>query len=302
MDWEAWLRTSSKPPSDNEDAKRERTEKEIRGALANYPSLKGRNYVVYTKGSYANNTNVRLDYDVDIAVEYHGFFYYELLFDLSDAEPSNLGILPNNDPYTQEQFKADIRGALVATFGSKAIEDGRIAYRVREKKTTLPADVVPCWENRRYDRLNFDGTPIIHQGTRIFPSDGGFIVNYPAQQKENGTTKNDRTGYRYKYMVRAFKRLQSRLVSQGVVKELPSYLIECLVYNVTNDKFGNTTYLGDMRNILVTIFNATLSAGDSKDWVEVNELKYLFRNNMNWNSADVQALADAAWKELRLSS
>lgn len=300
MDWESWLRNAAKPPSDDEDSKRESTEREIKDALADYPSLRVRNFIVYAKGSYANNTNVRLNYDVDIAVEYQGFFFSDLMFDLAGVEPTSIGVLSFSDPYGVPQFKADIRGALVRAFGEEAIEDGRIAYRVREKRTTLPADVVPCFEYRRYEGRTPNGTPRYQQGTRIFPSDGGHIENYPAQQRANGTSKNNRTGNRYKYMVRALKRLQSILVDQGSVNELPSFLIECLVYNIPDKGFGQPNYLADMRYVLATIFNATQSDGNLNDWVEVNELKYLFRGNQDWGSTDVRTLANAAWNKLGL--
>src|SRR5262245_23917642 len=128
MDWEQWLRKSAEPPSNNEEQKRERTESQIRDALRSYGPLKGRNYVVYAKGSYANNTNVRLDYDVDIAVEYRGFFYYDLEFDLKSKPASSVGITtPPTDPYTRGEFKRDVQGALEAAFGRTAVKPGRIA-------------------------------------------------------------------------------------------------------------------------------------------------------------------------------
>ena len=76
-DWEATLRGWVKPPSDNEDSKRDRTESEIKEALKASSALGSVNYKIDAKGSYANNTNVRLDYDVDIAVECRDFFYYD---------------------------------------------------------------------------------------------------------------------------------------------------------------------------------------------------------------------------------
>jgi tRNA nucleotidyltransferase (CCA-adding enzyme) len=88
MDWEPWLQNSAKPPSDTEDSKAEATEEQIREALTDYGPLEDRDYAVYVKGSYANNTNVRLDYDVDIAVEYRGFFYSKMAFDLKDEPES----------------------------------------------------------------------------------------------------------------------------------------------------------------------------------------------------------------------
>ena len=295
MDWEAWLKTAAKPPSDNEDDKRQRTEDQIRAALANYNGLAGRPYIVYAKGSYANNTNVRLNYDVDIAVEYRGYFYSDLMFALADKEKAEIGLHPSDDPYTRDEFKRDIRAALVAAYGASAIKDGKIAYRVRAKSTTLPADVVPSWEYRRYDKI-VNGVASYKEGARVYPSTGGYKNNFPKLQLLNGTTKNSCTGYRYKRMVRALKKLQTRLVDEGKLMEaLPSYLTECLVYNVPDDSFNHTTYKADMRAVLATIFNATLASGDSDDWHEVHELVYLLRGHQSWTTAEVQTMAGAAW-------
>jgi predicted nucleotidyltransferase len=300
VDWEAWLRTSASPPSDNEDSQRQRTEDQIRDALESYEPLRGRPYAVYAKGSYANNTNVRLNYDVDIAVEYRGYFYYDLCFDLEGQPKETVHVVDSHDPYTRDEFKADIYQALVDAFGAGAIEVGKIAYRVREKKTTLPADVVPCWEYRRYDRIE-NGSPVFQEGSCVFPAGGVRTPNYPAQQLRNGNAKNTDTLRRYKRMVRALKRLQTRLVDNGILThDLPSYLIECLVYNVPSPSFGESSYLADMRAVLAHIFNATLPSGDCADWEEANGLKYLFRGSPPWKVAEVHALADAAWDELGL--
>jgi hypothetical protein len=295
VDWEQWLRNAGSPPSDHEDDKRDRTERQIRAALESYEPLKGRPYVVYTKGSYANNTNVRLDFDVDIAVEYRGHFYYDLCFELEGQHPSAVGIIDSLDPYSRSDFKADIRKALEVAFGASSVSAGRIAYRVREKATTLPADVVPSWEYRRYDRA--DGT--YHEGTCVFPRGGSRAENFPKLQLRNGNRKNGLTGNRYKRMVRALKKIQSKLLREGKIDEsLPSYLIECLVYNVSDDEFGHEDYLADMRAVLATIFNATLNDGDWHDWEQVNRLQYLFRGAQDWDRFQVQRMAGAAWTEL----
>jgi hypothetical protein len=290
MDWEEWLRTASKRPSDNEDAKRDNTEQQIRDAL------RGKSCRVYVKGSYANNTNVRLNYDVDIAVEYYGKFYFDFMFAAKDYGPSDAGITaPSTDKYTNAQFKADIRDALEDAFGANAIEDGNIAFRVRGGKTTLPADVVPSWEYRRYDSVS-NGIPQYHEGSRVFPASGGSKDNYPKIQRDNGTAKNLDASKRYKRMVRCFKKLQTYLVENGFIdEELPSYLSECLVYNVTNDAFGHDNYYADMRAVLAQIFNATLPSGGSWDWHHVHELQYLFRGNAMKSVSEVHIVVAAAW-------
>ena len=57
------------PSSDTEQEKQERTERMIREAVKEHPAFDDCKLTVYAKGSYANNTNVRTDSDVDIAVQ-----------------------------------------------------------------------------------------------------------------------------------------------------------------------------------------------------------------------------------------
>jgi len=298
MDWESWLKTAAKRSSDYEDANAQKTEAQIRKALDSHEPLRGRPWRVYIKGSYANNTNVRLNYDIDVAVEYYGFFYSDMCFELAGANQSVVGIVDSDDPYTRAEFKADIKAALVSSFGSAAIQTGDIAFRVREKQTTLPADVVPSWELRRYDRI-VAGQPISYVGSRVFPASGGYKDNFPKIQLENGVRKNNRTGRRYKRMVRCFKKLQTHLMNEKLIKaELPSYLSECLVYNVPDTAFNHATYKADMRAALAEIFNATLPGGGSDEWHEVNDLRYLFKGK--WSASEVHTVVDAAWDEMGL--
>src|SRR6202035_2530717 len=143
-DWEQQLKSWGKPPSDNEDSKRNRTEEQIRTALNSAESLSGVGFKVYAKGSYANNTNVRLDYDVDIAVECTDFFYHEQ-YGAAGADVRKAAalesVLGSAAAYGPREFKNDVEAALIEYFGSAAVSRGNMALRVREKKTTLPADV-----------------------------------------------------------------------------------------------------------------------------------------------------------------
>ena len=55
--------------------------------------------------------------------------------------------------------------------------------------------------------------------------------------------KNDATGRRFKAVVRILKRLRNEMVDNGhkVAGPIPSYLIECLIWNVPNEGFGHDT-------------------------------------------------------------
>jgi hypothetical protein len=299
-DWEATLRSWVKPPSDNEDAKRNLTEAQIKAALKTSTSLESVGYKVYAKGSYANNTNVRLDYDVDIAVECTNFFYYDNAGAAADIKKAaaERAITPYKGGYTADAFKADVEQALVDYYGRSAVKRGNMAMRVRENKTTLPADVVPCFEYHYVYDVDGYGSPIYHQGTRVYRDSGGHIHNWAQQQHEKGVSKNNATSRRYKRMVRALKRLENLLVNEGLLDELPSFLMECLVYNVPNGNFNNSTYLADMRAVLATIFNETRTREVCKEWVEVSERKYLFHASQAWTYEQAHRLVDTAWDYL----
>lgn len=298
--WEDTLRSWVKPPSDHEDSKRDKTEAEIKKALAASSRLKGVQYKVYAKGSYANNTNVRLDYDVDIAVECTEFQYHDVSPGATDKKAEiDAQFHPYAKDYGLRAFKDDIEAALVDFYGRSAVQRGNLALRVREKKTTLPADVVPCCTFKYVTNIDGRGNLTSVCGTRLRPDKGTDVTNWPQQQLENGIKKNNATNHRYKFMVRALKRLETELVKEGLLKdELPSFLIECLVYNVPDDSFNHTTYMDEMRAVLANIFNATLSDEKCKEWVEVNWRKYLFRSSQPWTRSQAHALADAAWNRL----
>jgi len=65
----------TKPPSDTEESKVENAIRMVKEAINNDDKLKAKSIEVFAQGSYANNTNVRLNSDIDINVRYTGAFY-----------------------------------------------------------------------------------------------------------------------------------------------------------------------------------------------------------------------------------
>lgn len=57
------------PSSTTEQDKQDRTERMIKEAIKSHTPFDSCSLKVYAKGSYANNTNVRANSDVDIAVQ-----------------------------------------------------------------------------------------------------------------------------------------------------------------------------------------------------------------------------------------
>ena len=250
----------------------------------------------YAKGSFANSTNVRLDSDVDIAVEFTEIFYYELIDDLTGHPPSDAGLSGSaaigsfSGPQGPAELKSAVEGALLRVFGGAAVSHGNKCLKLRESSRSLAADIVPCFTYRQYwARQQF------RQGTRIFPDLGFPIHNWPQQHYDNGVAKSSRTGRRFKGMVRALKRLENEMVDKNAADEVPSYLLKCLVFNVDDQCFGQRNLYDDFRCVIGQIFNGTLADERCKEWVEVNGIKYLFRSGQPWTREQAHAFADQAW-------
>ena len=81
----------------------------------------------------------------------------------------------------------------------------------------------------------------------------------------------------------------------AAARPVPSFLIECLVWNAADECFGKTLYRDDARSVLASTFNNTLGDERCSEWGEVSELKYLFRRGQPWTRAQAHAFLGAAW-------
>ncbi len=288
------------PSSDNEKDKQDRAERMVRQALAGWPGFKDISLRILPKGSYTNNTNVRQDSDVDIAVIHEGFNYFKASA-LKEADRPKGGDV--TIPHLGEgQLRAELERCLRAKFGSECDTTGKTAITISEGSTRVSADVVPSFEHRLYYYDSW-GWVRYHEGTTTRRTDGTWVINYPEQQHKNGITKNNRTSKRYKYLVRILKRIENDLVDAGKIKELPSYFMECLVYCVPNSKFGTglfPTFTRDLKNVLTHIYNGTGGDGDAASWYEPNGIKELFGPEQKWTMEDAHSLAQEAWSLLML--
>lgn len=293
----------TKPAFDNEDAKRENTEHLIRDAIKSHAFLKtiATDLSVYAKGSYKNNTNVRRDSDVDVAVEYTGVIFPEYGPDTNQDEVRRARgtsdyagpLTATSGGFDSARFKAAVQEAMEQAFGTSAVTRRNKVITVRESSRSLAADVVPCatcrtyWSPTRY-----------RQGIRLLPdkSPGHSIENYPEQHYQNGVSKNGRTNKRFKSVVRILKNLENKMVQDDNSPQVPSYLIECLVFNVPDDRFLASTWTERVRKILFHVWDDTTKDGYAKRWVEVNDIKYLFHSHQKRTLEQARAFANAAWQ------
>ncbi len=287
------LRSWSKPSSDTEQEKCDNAERMVRDAIAEYEPLDGRQVDVFAQGSYKNNTNVRADSDVDVCVRCRCSIFFGS--DAPDFTPQAVGItVPAS--YTYGQFRSDVENALVAKFGRRGVTAGPKAFDIHQNSYRVDADAVPCWEYQHYYRDGYGAWQHL-SGVQLLTTSGESVVNWPEQHYENGTRKNTATGNRFKYLTRVLKRLRNEMEEEGIAaaKPIPSFLIECLVWNVADSEFGNSQYTDDLRNILVSTFTATQYEGNCRQWLEVSGCKYLFGSHQQWTRAEANAFIFAAW-------
>lgn len=287
-DWEQQFREWAKPPGKTEQERCDNAEGAIRNAIKASDMLRSRGVSVFAQGSYRNNTNVRQDSDVDIGILCTDTFFHDPLPEGLTQERLKL----SDATYHYEQYKNEIEEALVSHFGRAAVKRGNKAFDIHETSHHVEADVAAFFEHRRYSH---DGSYLKGVELRT-DKENRRVINWPEQHYTNGCSKNTATGSRFKAIVRVLKALSNEMTTEGIrAADIPGFLIECLVWNVPNDKFKHAAYWNDVRASLAFLFNNTRKHEDCKDWGEVSELIYLFNTGQKWTWQQAHGFVSAAW-------
>lgn len=293
-DWESVFSSWAKGPSATEQEKAENAERQIRQAIDASPKLRNRNIKVFTQGSYRNHVNVRRDSDVDVSVLCYDTFFPEYP---DDNVRAKLQESHADSTYTYATFKNEIEEALVSRFGRSAVKRGSKAFDIKANSYRVESDVAAFFEHRRYTSK----TSYL-SGVEMIPDDSKppRIRNWPEQHYQNGVTKNNATSRRYKRVVRILKSLSNEMLSNKIssANNTPSFLIECLVFNASNNCFNYDNYCDMMRAVLAELFNNTISYDTCSEWGEVSELKYLFRGSQPWTLEGAHKFLGDAWDYL----
>jgi hypothetical protein len=147
---------------------------------------------------------------------------------------------------------------------------------------------------RRYDDI---GVYVV--GHRIFPKTGGHVDNYPQQNYENGVAKNSATRRRYKEIVRCVKRLVGELYDEGEIRrDYPGYLLECFVYNVPNDRFGNSRRYHYMQGVFGYLWAGLQEEDTYMKWTEPSELLMLYRGRRDRIPGNAFKIIGKAWDRI----
>lgn len=285
----------TKPPSDSEQTRLETSERMVREAINEDEKLSKKSTETFGQGSYANDTNVRLNSDIDINVRYTGGYYFDLPEDKTEAD---MGIDKDGPSgYSFSEFKNEVEAALVKKFGRDQVKRNDKCITIKGTAQRIQTDVVPTWDYRKY---NENKTYIL--GAKFIPDNSYFgIVNFPKQHIENGIKKNSNTQRRFKRLTRLHRKLRYKMKDDGVIinGNITSFLLECLVWNVPNRIMNDyDTWTERLKLSIIFLYGQTKEDSTCKEWGEVSELLYLFHSSRKWSRADVNEYMVQLWNYL----
>lgn len=270
------------PSSDTEETKLANAEKMVKEAIADIDELRSKSIEIFGQGSYANDTNVKLNSDIDINVCLSDTIFVQIP---EGKKKEDFGYSDSN--YTFSEYKDAVERALVKKFGRSDVVRNDKCITVLANTNRVEADVVPTF---KYNRHDDNGGKAI--GTKFITDEGSPVINYPLQHIENGKLKNSQTQKRYKRLTRIFKRLRYKMIEDKipVSDNITSFLIECLLWNVPNKLFNDyDTWTERLKHSIIFLYNNTKDDKDCKLWGEVSELLYLFHTSRKWSREDVNS-------------
>ena len=180
---EETINTWRMPPSNAEETKLSNAQRLVTEAIAAHPSLSKMGLEVFGQGSYANDTNVRLNSDIDINVQYATTFFYSIPSGKTEADFDLI-----TSDYRFETYKNSVEQALVTKFGRASVVRNDKCLTVLASHDRVEADVVPTFQFRRYKD---NGTYVF--GAKFLSDKGVEVINYPKQHIQNGKDKNAAT-------------------------------------------------------------------------------------------------------------
>lgn len=289
VNFNAWC----KPASDNEESKLELARTLVKRALIKSNELSKYNYEVFGQGSYANDTNVRLNSDIDMNVMYKGEAFYSLPVGKTEADY----YIQLSNILSFGEYKNMVEEALVNEFGRIFVKRENKCIRVLGNDKRIECDVVPTFAYHRYEENG------IIEGIRFITDKSEIVNGFPKQHTANAIEKNKLTERKFKRATRIFKRLRYKLKDDRIdfPNTITSFLIESLIWNVPNKIYNEAnSWSTIVRECIVFLYNETKDPEKCRQWGEVSELLYLFNLQRRWSVKDVNDYLLVLWQYLEL--
>lgn len=285
-----------KPASESEEQKISNAITMIKDAINSHPTLKAKNLEIIVQGSYGNNTNIKIDSDIDLCIMLKDTFFTKYR---EGAKDEDYGFVTGGSDYSD--YKNWIIEALIAKFGRPDIQVGNKAIQIKSNTYRVQADVVAAFQYRDYRGDHNNNEKNFTEGIKFYSTSNEEIINYPKLTKANGIRKNDLTSRKYKRLVRLYKRLRNRMKDEkiAVPEGMSSYFIEGLLYNVPNRIFNSCdTWNALLRETIIYLYNDTKEDSKCSKWVTVSERYYLFHFSYKWSREQANSFLVQLWNYL----
>lgn len=291
---EEQLKEWTAPLSDTEDNRAKNAITMIKSAIDSSTELKRIDIEVFLQGSYANNTNIRGNSDVDVCVMCKSTFYYSLVEGL---QASDYGIIPGSISF--HDYKERVLRAIKAKFGHDKVVVGNKSIKIKSNSYHVNADVVPAFMFKDYSRIGSKEYDNYTEGIKLYSEDGNEVVNYPKIHIQNGINKNNKTNHRYKKLVRIVKNVRADMVDDKIIDgdKITSFLVECLVWNFANSQINKFSSYTDLLERFISTEWNQIDRNEHSEWGEVSECLYLFRYR-KWTDHDAKDFLLKMWNYL----
>jgi hypothetical protein len=222
----------------------------LRETLCRSSLLYARPYEIFGQGSRVNNTYIDQASDIDLVL------MLKMPFESSVGTLDVTGVDHIRERhqaglYGWEEFRDDVLAALGE---SHIVRMGRRCINVDDPDSLFGemVDILLATEYRLYSAFPALGVKLYEQGVFFRDREGQPIVNFPKQHRRNGDEKDLRTGGRFKEVVRTAKRARRLAEREQMIAEgaAPSYLLECLLYNVPDHVYQTSSLKEASRSAL----------------------------------------------------
>ena len=275
--------------------KAKHTHEMIRKLIGNY-QFDGKTIDTFLQGSYRNSTNITKDSDVDIVAYNDGSFF-------SNKESMGKDFLEvhnrefSNATYGFDRYKNELYDVLCKELGSDNVKYGEKCIKIKGNTSRLNSDVIPCVQYRYYtDKNDFEK---YHSGIGLKTKNSEIIANFPKQHIENTEEKNKNTNGYFKSAVRVFKNIRNYLGENDIIDAdtIPSYYLECLLWNVNTVFFSANSWCERILQILHALVYLLKNDEAENRVVQANNIYKLFHTKF-WNLKEAKIFVDKTVKAI----
>lgn len=277
--------------SDTEETRIENTKSMITDSIKSSAEFDGLEYEIFIQGSYANNTNVKADSDIDVCVMLKSTFHAKYPDGIT-AE--NYGFVDATMNY--DDYKGRIVRALNKKFGTD-ISVGNKSVKIKSNSYRVNADVVAAFQYRNYNILNSTNKYNFIEGTSFFSSNGNSVINYPKKHIDNGISKNKTTNGMYKKLVKIFKNVKNNMCDDKIIDSgtISSFLIESLIWQLPNEEIiSHDTWDKTVKGSIYYLWNE-FEKKRCDSWTEPSKYIYLFNSDRKWTQEHAKDFLLKMW-------